>query len=67
MWIIKVVNALKCRLKYFLHKINDIKIAIIQVVLKKNEIPVSIYIEPTNICNANCIFAHINSIKHQRK
>lgn len=37
--------------KYF-DLINGFK----QVFLKKELVPVAIYIEPTNICNANCIF-----------
>jgi radical SAM domain protein len=64
---IKVINGLKRRLKYFLHKIKDIEIAIMQVVFKKNAIPVSIYIEPTNICNANCIFCAYQFYKAPKK
>lgn len=47
-------------IKFFLikngNKIHNLYIAFLQVFLHKKLSPKAIYIEPTNICNANCIF-----------
>ena len=63
----KVVNVFKNKLRYVIRKINDIRLLIAQVVLNKDIIPTSIYIEPTNICNANCIFCAYQFYKAPKK
>ncbi|OUT15968.1 hypothetical protein B9N64_01220 [Campylobacter concisus] len=63
----KVVNVFKNKLRYVIRKINDIKLLIAQVVLNKDIVPTSIYIEPTNICNANCIFCAYQFYKAPKK
>ena len=52
----KIVNFVKNKIKRLLSKIKDAYKAFLQVVLKKEILPEAVYIEPTNICNANCIF-----------
>ncbi len=44
------------KIKEILSKQKDIKIYFKQIIFKQKIAPTSIYIEPTNICNANCIF-----------
>lgn len=63
----KVVNVFKNKLRSAIRKINDIRLLIAQVVLNKDIVPTSIYIEPTNICNANCIFCAYQFYKAPKK
>ena len=63
----KVINAFKNKLRYVIRKINDIRLATTQVILNKDIAPASIYIEPTNICNANCIFCAYQYYKAPKK
>lgn len=51
-----ILRRYKNKINMFYTKNNNLLIYFKQFILKKNTSPVFIYIEPTNICNAKCIY-----------
>lgn len=52
----KIIIHFKHKITALIRKIDNLQIFLIQVIFKKTTSPNAIYIEPTNICDANCIF-----------
>lgn len=64
---VKIIQYIKNKINSFFYKANNLKIFFLQIILKKQIAPTKIYIEPTNICNANCIFCAYQFYKADKK